>query len=326
MISKAFLERIDQKLQLIQEKRPLSAQLVKKLKEQFSFDLTYNSNAIEGNKLTLKETYLVINDGMTVKGKSLKDHLEAKNHNEAVHFLYELVEHDKKHTISEQLIRSLQHLIIKEIEDSDAGRYRQGNVLITGSSHKPPDAFKIPKLMEDLTAWIKKSTGKLHPVQLAALAHHKLVNIHPFTDGNGRTARLFMNLILMQKGYPLVVILKNDRQKYYRALEKADKGSTDDIEKFIAQAVERSMNIYLKAIESTSNKKDQLVPLSTLSKHGSFSSKYLNLLVRSGKLEAHKEGRIWLSSKKALNEYLENRERKRTKNEKKRSRAKTAKF
>lgn len=326
MISKAFLKRIDQKLQLIQEKRPLSAQLVKKLKEQFSFDLTYNSNAIEGNKLTLKETYLVINDGMTVKGKSLKDHLEAKNHNEAVHFLYELVEHDKKHTISEQLIRSLQHLIIKEIEDSDAGRYRQGNVLITGSSHKPPAAFKIPKLMEDLTAWIKKSTGKLHPVQLAALAHHKLVNIHPFTDGNGRTARLFMNLILMQKGYPMVVILKNDRQKYYRALEKADKGSTDDIEKFIAQAVERSMNIYLKAIESTSNKKDQLVPLSTLSKHGSFSSKYLNLLVRSGKLEAHKEGRIWLSSKKALDEYLENRERKRTKNEKKRSRAKTAKF
>jgi Fic family protein len=326
MISKAFLKRIDQKLQLIQAKRPLSAQLVKKLKEQFSFDLTYNSNAIEGNKLTLKETYLVINDGMTVKGKSLKDHLEAKNHNEAVHFLYKLVEHDKKHPISEQLIRSLQHLIIKEIEDSDAGRYRQGNVLITGSSHKPPDAFKIPKLMEDLTAWIKKSTGKLHPVQLAALAHHKLVNIHPFTDGNGRTARLFMNLILMQKGYPMVVILKNDRQKYYRALEKADKGSTDDIEKFIAQAVERSMNIYLKAIESTSNKNDQLVPLSTLSKHGSFSSKYLNLLVRSGKLEAHKEGRIWLSSKKALDEYLENRERKRTKTEKKRSRAKTAKF
>ncbi len=326
MISKAFLKRIDQKLQLIQAKRPLSAQLVKKLKEQFSFDLTYNSNAIEGNKLTLKETYLVINDGMTVKGKSLKDHLEAKNHNKAIHYLYELGEHDKKHTISEQLIRSLQHLIIKEIEDSDAGRYRQGIVLITGSSHKPPDAFKIPKLMEDLTVWIKKNTGKLHPVQLAALAHHKLVNIHPFTDGNGRTARLFINLILMQKGYPMVVILKNDRQKYFRALEKADKGSTDDIEKFIAQAVERSMNIYLKAIESPSNKNDKLVPLSTLSKHGSFSSKYLNLLVRSGKLEAHKEGRIWLSSKKALDEYLENRERKRTQSEKKRSRAKTSKF
>jgi len=326
MIQKAILKRIDQKLQLIQAKRPLSAQLVKKLKEQFSFDLIYNSNAIEGNKLTLKETYLVINDGITVKGKSLKDHLEAKNHNEAVHFLYDLVEHDKKHTISEQLIRSLQHLIIKEIEDSDAGQYRQGNVLITGSSHHPPDAFKIPKLMQDLIVWIKKNNRKLHSVQLAALAHHKLVNIHPFTDGNGRTARLFMNLLLMQKGYPMVVILKNDRQKYYRALEKADKGSTDEIEKFVAQAVERSINIYLKAIESTSNKNDQLVPLSTLSKNGSFSSKYLNLLVRAGKLEAHKEGRIWLSSKKALDEYLANRERKRHQNEKKKSRTKTTKL
>lgn len=322
MLPQAFLKRIDKKLHFIQSKRPLSPQLVKKLREQFSFDLTYNSNAIEGNKLTLKETYLVINDGLTVKGKSLKDHLEAKNHNEAIHYLFELVEHNKKHTLNEQLIRSLQNLIVKETEVTDVGRYRQGNVMITGSSHKPPDAFKIPKLMEDLIIWIRLNTRKLHPVQLAALAHHKLVNIHPFTDGNGRTARLFMNLILMQKGYPMVVILKNDRQKYYRALEKADKGNTDDIEKFIAQAVERSMNIYLKAITSTSNAKDQLVTLSTLSKQGSYSGKYLNLLVRSGKLEAHKEGRVWLSTKKALDEYLENRQRKRTLNKKKKTQPK----
>jgi Fic family protein len=313
MIPKNLLKRIDQKLQLIQESRPLSPQLVQKLKEQFSFEMTYNSNAIEGNKLTLKETYLVINDGLTVRGKSLKDHLEAKNHNEAVHYLYELIEHDKKHTISEQLLRSLQQLIIKDIEDSEAGRYRHGNVLITGSSHKPPAAFKVPQLMEELISWIKKNMAKLHPVELAAIAHHKLVHIHPFTDGNGRTARLFMNLILMQKGYPLVVILKNDRQKYYRALEKADKGNIEEIEKFIAQAVERSINIYLNVIKTNSNRKEQLITLSELSNHSTFSEKYLNLLARSGKLEAHKEGRNWLSSQKALNEYLLNRERKRTK-------------
>lgn len=311
MIPKNILNRIDKKLQLIQENRPLSPQLVTKLKEQFSFEMTYNSNAIEGNKLTLKETYLVVNDGLTVKGKSLRDHLEAKNHNEAVHFLYELIEHQKRHTISEQLLRSLQQLIIKDIEDSEAGRYRKGNVLITGSSHKPPEAYQIPQLMEELISWIKKNIKKMHPVELAALAHHKLVNIHPFTDGNGRTARLFMNLILLQKGYPLVVILKNDRQKYYRALEKADKGNFNDIEKFIAQAVERSMNMYLQVIKSTSNRKEQYITLSELSKHTAFSEKYLNLLARSGKLEAHKEGRIWLSSRKALNEYMENRERKR---------------
>jgi Fic family protein len=312
MISTELLKRIDQKHKIIQSKRPLSGQLIKKLKEQFSLDMTYNSNAIEGNKLTLKETYLVINDGLTVKGKSLKDHLEAKNHYEAIHFLYDLIEHEKKHSVSERLIRSLQQLIIKDIEDEEAGKYRQGTVLISGSSHKPPPSFDIPKLMEDLITWIKRNEKKIHPVELAALSHHKLVHIHPFTDGNGRTARLFMNLILMQKGYPMVIILKNDRKKYYRALEKADKGKTDDIEKFIAQAVERSMNIYLQAIRSTSNKNEQLILLSELAKGTNFSEKYLNLLARSGKLEAHKEGRNWLSSPKALQEYLDNRKRKRS--------------
>ncbi len=234
MIPKTILKRIDQKHQLIQSKRPLSAQLVQKLKEQFSLDMTYNSNAIEGNKLTLKETYLVINEGITVKGKSLKDHLEAKNHQEALHFLFEHIEHQKRHTISEHLIRTLQQLIIKDIENGESGSYRQGNVMITGSNHKLPPAFQVPGLMEQMISWARKNSDKLHPVELAAQAHHKLVHIHPFTDGNGRTARLFMNLILLQKGYPLVIILKNDRQKYYRSLEKADKGNVQDFEKFVA--------------------------------------------------------------------------------------------
>ena len=311
MITKSLLKRIDQKYALIKSKRPLSLILVQKLREQFSLELTYNSNAIEGNQLTLKETYLVVNDGMTVKGKSMKDHLEAKNHHEAIHFLYDLIEHDKKHTISEQLIRSLQQLVIKDIEDNEAGKYRPGNVMITGSSHRPPPSFEVPRLMEELIHWIRKNVTKMHPVELAAIAHHKLVHIHPFTDGNGRTARLFMNLLLMQKGYPMMVILKNDRQKYYRALDKADKGKLDDLEKFIAQAVERSMSIYLKAIQSGSGKDEQLIKLSELSKGSKFSEKYLNLLARSGKLEAHKEGRVWLSSRKALDSYMQSRERKR---------------
>ena len=183
--------------------------------------------------------------------------------------------------------------------------------MITGSMHKPPDAYQVPQLMEEMVAWVKKSINKLHPVELATVAHHKLVHIHPFTDGNGRTARLFMNLILLQKGYPLVSILKNDRKKYYRALEKADKGELEDLGKFIAQAVERSMNIYLKAIQSGSRKGEELVLLSKLAKSNPYSEKYLNLLVRSGKLEAHKEGRNWVTSQKALDDYLANRLRKR---------------
>lgn len=312
MIPKTLLKRIDEKLLLIQSHRPLSGALVQKLKEQFSIEMTYNSNAIEGNRLTLKETFLVISEGITVKGKSLKDHLEAKNHNEAVHYLYDLIEHDKRQTVSERLIRSLQQLVIKDIEDQDAGQYRKGNVIITGSKHHPPEPYEVPKLMEDLVSWIRKNQSNLHPIELAALAHHRLVHIHPFTDGNGRTARLFMNLILMQKGYPLVVILKNDRQKYYRALDRADRGDASEVEKLIAQAVERSMNIYLQVIKSRPSANEKLMPLASLTKMGGFSEKYLNLLARSGKLEAHKIGRIWLSSQKAIEVYLQTRERKRS--------------
>lgn len=311
MIPKTLLKRLDQKLELIQTHRPLSSNLVQKLKEQFSIEMTYNSNAIEGNRLTLKETYLVINEGITVKGRSFKDHLEAKNHHEAIHYLYDLIEHEKRQTVSEQLIRSLQQLVIKDIEDQEAGQYRKGNVMITGSSHRPHEGYEVPKLMAELVSWVRKNQNKMHPVELAALAHHKLVHIHPFTDGNGRTARLFMNLILMQKGYPMVIILKNDRQKYYRALDKADRGNSADIEKLIAQAVERSMNIYLKVIKSGTSSYEKLVPLSALTKKSGFSEKYLNLLARSGKLEAHKEGRNWLSSQRALDSYLQTRERKR---------------
>lgn len=187
-----------------------------------------------------------------------------------------------------------------------------GNVMITGSKHRPPEAIEIPRLMQNFAQWTKNSYIKIHPVELAALTHHKLVHIHPFTDGNGRTARLFMNLIQMQHGYPMVIILKNERQKYYRALEKADKGNTSDIEKIIAQAVERSLNIYLKAVKSPVGKKKTLITLSQLSSQSKFSEKYLNLLARSGKLEAHKESRNWLSSLKALEFYLNSRERKRS--------------
>ncbi len=316
MIPKALLKRIDEKLNLIQLHRPLSGNLIQKLKEQFSIEMTYNSNAIEGNRLTLKETFLVINEGITVKGRSLKDHLEAKNHNEAIHYLYDLIEHEKRQTVSEQLIKSLQQLVIKDIEKLEVGQYRKGNVIITGSSHRPPEAYEVPKLMEELVAWVRKSYNKLHPVELAALAHHKLVYIHPFTDGNGRTARLFMNLILMHKGYPLAIILKNDRQKYYNALNKADRGNTSDIEKLVAQSVERAMNIYLKVIKPGKSANEKLVPLSALTKKSGFSEKYLNLLARSGKLEAHKEGRLWLSSQKAAEAYLNNRERKRDRKKK----------
>lgn len=304
-------KRIDKKLKQLQKLRPLPAVSVQKLKEQFAIEMTYNSNAIEGNKLTLKETFLVINEGITIKGKSLKDHLEAKDHYDALKYLYELIEQDKKHTISEAFIRNIQRLVVKETEEENAGKYRTGNVIITGSDHTPPDAAEIPALMGDLIEWIKEKKKKLHPIELAAILHHRIVWIHPFFDGNGRAARLVMNLILMQKGYPLVVILKNDRKKYYETLVKTDKGDYLPFVRFIAQAVERSMNIYLKTLLPARAGKEKFLPLSEISKQTPYSEKYLNLLIRQGKIEAHKEKRNWLTSIEAVQRYIKNRKRKR---------------
>lgn len=304
-------KRIDLKLKELQKLRPLPPEMVLKLREQFAIEMTYNSNAIEGNKLTLKETYLVINEGITIKGKSLRDHLEAKDHYEALHYLYELIEHKKQITFSEVLIRNLQQLVIKDTEPKEAGSYRKGNVIITGSSHRPPDAFEVSSLMHKLLDWIRENRNKLHSIELAAIVHHKLVFIHPFFDGNGRTARLVMNVLLMQKGYPLVVILKNDRKKYYDTLEKADKGNYVSFVRFIAQAVERSLNIYLKTLVGTKGNKEKFMLLSEIAKSTPYSEKYLNLLCRQGKIEAYKEDRNWLTSLEAVKIYQGNRERKR---------------
>ena len=310
-LDKSLQKRLEEKLKPINKARPLSPAIVAKLREQFAMEMTYNSNAIEGNRLSLKETYFVISQGLTIKGKSLKDHLEAKDHYEALNYLYDLVEHGKKHTFSAKLVRSLQQLVVRETEPASAGAHRTGNVRITGSNHKPPEAGEVPRLMSDLVSWVGAHERKLHPVELAAIAHHKLVHIHPFDDGNGRTARLVMNLLLMRSGYPLVIILKHDRKKYYDALERADKGDYAPFVRFVAQAVERSLAMYLKAIVPISKNNKAYQTLSIVSPKTPYSEKYLNFLARMGKIDAHKEGRVWVTTVDAIEEYREARIRKR---------------
>lgn len=304
-------EIFEKKLATLNALRPFPPVAVRKLREHLQIEMTYNSNAIEGNSLTLKETFLVINEGITVRGKPLKDHLEAKNHAAALEYLYDVVDKDKNHTVSERLIRTLHELVVQETEKEWAGRYRSSNVFIGGASHTPPDAFEVPALMNELMQWLHKSDRKLHRIELAALFHHKLVHIHPFFDGNGRTARLAMNVLLMQSGYPLAIILKNDRKHYYRVLDRADQGDFEPLIRFVARAVERSLDIYLKSLTPASKNKEVFLPLSTLSQGSPYSAKYLNLLIRQGKLEAHKEGRNWLTTKEALERYRERRLRKR---------------
>lgn len=304
-IDKIISQRIDKKLSIINKLRPLPPSKVEKLQEQFKIDMTYNSNAIEGNSLTLRETFLVINEGITIKNKPLKDHLEAKDHYEALDYLYSLVEKDRPQTFSETTIRNLHKIVVLETERQWAGKYRNGKVYIGGADHQPPDFFEVPALMQELMEWFKENKDKLHPVELAALFHHKLVYIHPFFDGNGRTSRLVMNLLLMSKGYPLVIVLKNDRRIYYKTLQKADVGDYKSFVNFIAQAVERTLDIYIKVLTPS---KEVFIPLSELAKLAPFSEKYLNLLARSGRLEAHKIGRNWLSSIDAFNRYQQTKQ------------------
>jgi len=304
-------DRIERKLKTINSFRPLPVPAIRKLQERFRIEMAYNSNAIEGNSLTLKETNLVINEGITVKGKPLKDHLEAKNHKEALDYLYDLVGAQKALRFSEVLIRSFHQIVMGDTDKEWAGKYRNSLVAIGGTDYKPPEAIDISALMARLTVWFKENEKRINPIESAALVHYKIAAIHPFFDGNGRTARLIMNVILMNAGYPLTIILKNDRKKYYDTLSKADKGDLAPFVNFVARAVERSLDIYIDILTPMGKKKEKLILLGQLSRGSGFSSKYLNLLVRSGKLEAHKEGRVWLSSKEALRRYLDNRKRKR---------------
>jgi len=304
-------ERLEEKLARLNGCRPLPARAVAKLREQFGLELTYNSNAIEGNTLTLKETFLVISEGVTIKGKPLRDHLEAKSHSEALEYLFELVDQERGGTISELLIRELNQIVMRDLDREWSGRYRNSNVLIAGADHSPPEAALVPQLMNELMAWLRQQRKTLHPVELAALLHHRLVNIHPFFDGNGRTSRLAMNVVLMQAGFPLAVVLKHDRRKYYRTLQEADQGNCVPFVRFIAQAVQRSLDIYLKVLTPADQNREQFISLAELATGSTFTAKYLNLLARSGKLEAHKEGRNWLASQEALQRYLAGRERKR---------------
>ncbi len=304
-----ILKRIEDKLVVLKKARPFPLYLVKKLREQFSIEMNYNSNAIEGNTLTLRETMLVLQQGITVKGKSLKDHLEVKNQAKAIEYLYDVVDSKKDIPLSEMLIRNLHSLIVQNIDGVDAGAYRTYDVRITGSKHTPPPAFEVLHRMKDLLDWYKNNKNKLDIITLATEFKHRFVYIHPFGDGNGRVSRLILNIILMKQGYPIVMILKNDRAKYYKALQKADKGKTEDLVLFISQAVERSLDLYIKAIKN-STKENTLISLSKIAPQTKYDAEYLGLLVRIGKVAGVKEGRNWKTSLDAIQRYEMNLVRK----------------
>lgn len=290
--------RILEKKKQLDSIRPLPEAAVEKLRKEFELEWNYNSNAIEGNSLTLQETRLVIEEGITIGNKSMKEHFEVINHKKAIEFVEELTK--EKGKIRERDVLQLHSLIMKNIHVREKGQYRIGNVYIAAANFIPIDAMQVPALMLDFYEYINKNPEKLTSVELAAIVHFKLVYIHPFSDGNGRIARLVMNLILLKHGFLIVVILKTDRKQYYARLRLADRGNVKPFIEFVAKAVERSLGIYLRALKRGSSK---YISLAEATKYCDYSQEYLSLLARKGKLDAIKLGRDWVTTKQAVIDY-----------------------
>jgi Fic family protein len=227
--------------------RPLSPELVRNLEDWFLIELTYTSNALEGNTLSRRETAAVVEKGLTVGGKTLVEHLEATNHAKALKHVLRLSQASTGELRRADVLQ-LHATVLRGIDDANAGQYRRIPVRISGSPVVLPNPLKVPDLMDDFIEWIVANVDQ-HPVALAAEAHYQLVTIHPFVDGNGRTARLLMNLILMQNGYPPAIIRTRERLKYIGGLETAQLGGSKDVyNQLVLNAVDRSLDIYLKAV------------------------------------------------------------------------------
>ncbi|MEK7523829.1 MAG: Fic family protein [Patescibacteria group bacterium] len=265
-----LLKKITEKQKKVQAHRPFPRELINDLDGWFKIELTYTSNAIEGNTLTRQETALVVEKGLTVAGKSLTEHLEAMNHAHALEYIKKLVR-KKRADITEKEILDIHRIILSRIDDANAGRYRNVPVRIAGSTVIMPNPLKVPDLMSQFMRWMHRGNAE-HPATIAADAHLKFVSIHPFIDGNGRTARLLMNLLLMQKGYPPALVRKEDRLAYINAIEQAQlHGEMDDYYRIIYRSIERSLDIYLKAVgredpASKSQKKTKLLKIGELAR------------------------------------------------------------
>lgn len=242
-----LFDKLTEKKKQLDAHHPLPTALVDNLQAWFRIELTYTSNAIEGNTLSRAQTALVADKGITIEGKTLREQIEVVNHIRALEYIYKL-QHLSKQDLTQNTILQIHGHILAHINDQYAGRYRDIPVRIAGSSVVMPNPLKVAKLMDEFMAWLHGTND--HAVRIALDAHYKLVSIHPFVDGNGRTARLVMNLLLLQAGYPPAIIQNEERNAYIASLEKAQLGGPlQDYYALMAQAVERSLDVYLDALQ-----------------------------------------------------------------------------
>ncbi len=269
--------------------------MLERLRQQMRLYHTYHSNAIEGNTLTLKETRLILEQGLTIGGKSLREHLEATNNAEAFDWIWERARPGLR--FDHSLLKRLHELVTRGTMEHP-GEYRSQQVWIGGSAHVPPAPSEVVPMLDEMFGQIRSIR---EPVLRGILLHHRLVFVHPFLDGNGRTTRLAANLVLMTAGYPPIVLRVEDRRRYYACLEEADRGRYAPFAAFIMRAVDEALVVFLSA----ANPERALVPLRQLARRSPYSQEYLSLRARQGVLEAVKIGRTWYSSRHALDRYVE---------------------
>jgi len=282
------IERLTEIKKLIDRAGEMPEALARNLHEWFRVELTYTSNALEGNTLTRRETAMVVEKGITVGGKSLVEHLEATNHAQAFDWIAEKSRKPLKNFTENDLL-ALHKMILSGIDNQNAGFYRNVPVRLSGSRTVLPNPRKVPDLMSAFHQWLQSSQD-IHPVDLAAEAHYRLVTIHPFVDGNGRTARLLMNFILLCHGYPPAIIRKSERGKYLDALEKAQTGGAlEDYLQLIYRAVNRSLEIYVEATSGegdfVAEPDDSLLRIGQLAKQTDVNISTIRFWLSSGLLE-----------------------------------------
>lgn len=246
-----LLQQADTLKAQLKQARPLNTEALQKIQQALEIEYTYESNRIEGNTLSLQETAMIVNEGITLSGKSMREHLEAINHAQAVEFIKEIARNDIE--ISERTIKEIHAIILHGINKEQAGKYRDVPVMIVGSKHLPPQPYLIqPQMEQFIREYQQMEQDNVHPILIAAFLHYQLVKLHPFIDGNGRTSRLLMNLYLISKAYTLVS-LKGDneaKQIYYTALEQNHtENKNEPFNLLVAQSVVNSLTDYLKIIE-----------------------------------------------------------------------------
>ncbi len=249
------LEALARRVADMRTQGPLTGEGLAELRELFRVRNIYHSNAIEGNSLDMGETKLVVQQGLTITGKSLKDQAEAKNLAQATEFLEELAA-DTDRPIREKDIREIHYLVLKGIDDDNAGRYRTVSVEISGSEHTPTGPESVPSEMQEFGAWMEQESCCARDTRTsvrglinAAVAHTWFVYIHPFADGNGRVGRLLMNLMLIRYGYPIAIITREDRRRYYEALEESQSSNLSPFLSLLSECVYDSLEVYQRAAE-----------------------------------------------------------------------------